>query len=76
MTVTRHLPLRTLCSLTRGKVCSSVRVAADAIEGEVSGVDEAKVTTALEGGMGLSPIVDPSFIGSATDRVGGPALVL
>ena len=24
----------------------------------------------------MSPVIDPSFVGSATDRVGGPALVL
>lgn len=76
MIVTWHHPLMTLCSSTRGKVCSSIRVAADAIEEEVLDVGEAEVTTTLEGGMGLSPVVDPSFIGSATDRVGGPTLVL
>lgn len=76
VTMSRHFPLVTLCSPARGKGCSSVGVAVDAIEGEVLGASEAEVTTTMKGGMGLSPVVDPSFVGSIADHVGGPTLVL
>lgn len=42
----------------------------------MSGTGEAEVTAAQEGGLGLSPVVDPLFVGSAADRFGGPTLVL
>ena len=59
-----------------GEGYSSVGVAVDAIKGEVLATGEAEVTTAVKGGMGLSPVVDPSFVGSVADRIGGPTLVL
>lgn len=76
VTVTWHLPLMTLCSLARGKGYFGIRVAADPIKGDVSGAGEVEVITAPKGGMGLSPIVDPLFVGSIADHIDGPTLVL
>lgn len=71
----QHLPLMTLCLLAGGECCFGIEVAANAIKGDVLGTGEAEVTATLEGGMGLSSVVNPLFVGSTANRIGGLALV-
>ena len=59
----------------QGKGCFGFRIVAGVIEREVSSAGETKEAAILEEGMGLSPIVNPSFVGLAADHVGGSALV-
>lgn len=75
VTVARHLSLVTLCSSARGEDCSSVGAVVGMVEGEAPGIGEIEVTVVLEEGVGSSPTVDPSFVGTIASHAGGFALI-
>jgi hypothetical protein len=75
VTVARHLPFATLCSLAGGEDCFGFGAAVGLVEGEAPGIDKIEVTTVPKKGAGSSPTVDPSFMGMTASHAGGSALI-
>ena len=75
-TMAWHLPLMTLRLLVNDEGCFGIRVAVGLVEGKASGVGEIGVVAIPEEGVGSSPIIDPSFVGTVVTQADGSILTL